>query len=130
MTVDGLKKQMKEQLAQEIPYSYVEMMNILRRLPLALYSRLLSGPTSGQFASFFFSFTGDCCPEMENFMGLPVREVVHLAPATSTPGLSVVFMRHRKSIRTILSLRDSLLNEDELKMFEQQLRRDLLTGVD
>lgn len=127
-TVQVLKNQMREQLVQEIPYSYLEMMKILRRLPLSWYSKLLSGPTKGQFASFFFSFTGDSCPDMDSFLGKPVEEVVHLAPATSIPGFSVVFMRHRNSLKTILSLRDSLLANDELELFEQRLRSDLLAG--
>ncbi len=124
--VVSLKSQMKSQVMQEIPHSYAEMMKILRRLPLPLYSRLLSGPTKGQLASFFFSYTGECCSEMDSFMGQPVREVTHLAPATTVPGLSVVFMRHRKCLKMILSFRDSLFKEEDLELFEEHLRMDLL----
>jgi hypothetical protein len=126
--VVSLKSQMKNQVMQEIPHSYAEMMKILRRLPLPFYSRLLSGPTRGQLASFFFSYTGECCSEMDSFMGQPVREVTHLAPATSIPGLSVVFMRHRNCLKMILSFRDSLFNEKDLELFEKYLRMDLLPG--
>ena len=128
-TVGVLKNQMREQVSEGIPYSYLEMMNILRRLPLPMYARLLSGPTRGKMASFFFSYTGDCCPEMDRFMGLPVREIVHLAPATSIPGLSVVFMQHKKSLKAVLSLRDSLLSRDEMVEFEKHLRQDLLVDT-
>lgn len=125
-TVVSLKKQMKEQIMQEIPHSYAELMKILRRLPLPFYSRLLSGPTRGQLASFFFSCTGECCTGMNSFMGQPVREVTHLAPATSTPGLSIVFMRHRNCLKMILSFRDSLFTQEDLQLFEERLRLDLL----
>ena len=124
--VVSLKDQMRNQVMQEIPHSYAEMMKILRRLPLPLYSRLLAGPTGGRLASFFFSYTGECCPGMDNFMGQQVRHVTHLAPATSIPGLSVVFMRHRNRLKAILSFRDSLLAGDDLELFEEQLRKDLL----
>jgi NRPS condensation-like uncharacterized protein len=127
-TVVSLKNQMKNQVMEEIPHSYAEMMKILRRLPLPLYSRLLSGPTKGQFASFFFSYTGECCSGMDSFMGQPVQDVTHLAPATTIPGLSVVFMRHRNCLKMILSLRDSLFNEKDLELFEEHLRKDLLPG--
>jgi hypothetical protein len=125
-TAASLKEQMRNQVMQEIPHSYAEMMKILRRLPLPLYSRLLSGPTRGRLASFFFSYTGECCSGMDSFMGQPVRQVTHFAPATSIPGLSVVFMRHRNRLKAILSFRDSLLAEDDFKLFEEQLRKDLL----
>lgn len=125
-TLDVLRKQLREQVAEELPYSYLEMMNLLRRLPLPMYAKLLSGPTRGQIASFFFSFTGDCCPDMNTFLGVPVREIIHLAPATTIPGLSVVFMRHSNSLKAVLSLRDSLLSKDELRSFEEHLRHDLL----
>ena len=127
-TVVSLKSQMKNQVMQEIPHSYAEMMRILRRLPLPLYSRLLSGPTKGQFASFFFSYTGECCSGMDSFMGQAVREVTHLAPATTIPGLSVVFMRHRNCLKMILSFRDSFFNEEDLELFEEHLRKDLFPG--
>jgi len=128
-TVLSLKDQMREQVMQEIPHSCAEMMRMMRRLPLPLYSRLLSGPTRGQLASFFFSYTGDCCPGMEKFLNLPIRQVIHLAPATSIPGLSVVFMRHRNCLKTILSFRDSLIDQEDLRVFEEQLRTDLLPGT-
>ena len=127
-TTLSLKNQMKNQVMQEIPYSYAEMMKILRRVPLPFYTWLLSGPTKGKLASFFFSYTGECCSEMDSFMGQSVREVTHLAPATSIPGLSVVFMRHRNCLKAILSFRDSLFGEKDRQVFEEQLRMDLLPG--
>jgi hypothetical protein len=125
-TTISLKKQMRNQVMQEIPHSYAEMMKILRRVPLPFYAWLLSGPTKGKLASFFFSYTGQCCSEMDSFMGQPVREVTHLAPATSIPGLSIVFMRHRNCLKAIFSFRDSLFGEKDRQVFEEQLRIDLL----
>ena len=127
-TTFSLKNQMKNQVKQEIPHSYAEMMKILRRVPLPFYTWLLSGPTKGKLASFFFSYTGECCSEMDSFMGQSVREVTHLAPATSIPGLSIVFMRHRSCLKVILSFRDSLFGEKDRQVFEEQLRMDLLSG--
>ena len=127
-TINSLKNQMKNQVMQEIPHSYAEMMKILRRAPIPFYSWLLSGPTKGQLASFFFSYTGECCSEMDSFMGQKVREVTHLAPATSIPGLSVVFMRHRTCLKAILSFRDALFGEKDRQLFEEHLRMDLLPG--
>lgn len=129
-TVMSLKAQLKKQVREEIPYSYAEMMKLLRRLPLPLYARLLSGPTRGRLASFFFSYTDECCPGMDLFLGHRVRQITHLAPATTIPGLSIVFMRHRDCLQTILSFRDSLWGNRELALFGQQLRSNLLAGGD
>lgn len=124
----SLKEQMKEQVAAAVPYSYAEMMSIFRRLPLPVYSWLLSGPTKGQLASFFFSYTGECCPKMKTFLGYPIRQVTHLAPTTNIPGLSVVFMRHNNCLKATVSFRNALLSFAELEIFKEIVREHLLWG--
>ncbi|GAB4335615.1 MAG: hypothetical protein Kow0089_05400 [Desulfobulbaceae bacterium] len=124
--VTGLKKRLREQVAGEIPHSYAEMMRFLRRLPQPLYTRLVAGPTQGRLASFFFSCPGECCPGVDRFLGLPVRDITHLAPVSGVPGLSVVFMFHDGRLKTILSMRQDLLSGEETTLFETLLRRDLL----
>ena len=126
-TISSLKNQMTSQIREEIPKSYSEMMRIFRRLPLPLYYRLLSGPTKGQVASFFFSYTGDCCSGLDRFLGHRGRNLIHYAPVTYSPGLSVVFMRFCNRLCAILSYKKHCLSGTDLSLFRQTLRSRLLS---
>jgi len=126
MTAD-LGAQMMEQIRRRTPESFATVMELFRPLPLGFYARRIKQPTQGRFATFFFSDIGESLAGMETFLGLPVREVTHLAPAGGPPGLTVIFSRHRGRQSVVLSLVEGCLDEPELELFEQALRRDLLS---
>ncbi|MBN1867660.1 hypothetical protein JW916_10245 [Candidatus Sumerlaeota bacterium] len=126
--VASLGRQMKDQIRDNVPGLFSEMMAQFRRLPLPIYSRLLSGPTRGQMASFYFSDTGEVCADLDRFLGLPVEGIAHLPASAFPPGLTVSFTRCQGRQQAVVSWSEGCLDAEELALLERHLRRDLLEG--
>lgn len=126
--ISSLSQQMMEQMRGEIPRSYTDMMDIFRRLPVSLYSRLISNPTKGQMASFYFSYLGEVFSDKETFFNQQIKEVIHLPSVSFPPGVSIIFYRFRNCLYAVISWVEGCLDESELALFQDILRRELLAG--
>lgn len=124
--IKTLNKQMQDQIRKEIPTAFLTTMELFRMLPIGLFALQASGPTKGQMASFFFSFTGDSFTDLEEFMDLQVRNITHLPSVSLPPGLSVAFTNRAGRLSSILSYIEGCLDSRELDMFESSLRSELL----
>ena len=124
--VNVLGKQMMEQIRDMTPESFTTTMELFRNLPMGIFALQAAGPTKGQIASFFFSFPGDTCHDLDSFLGVPVLEVLHLPPVSVPPGLSVIFNKHRGMLSVVLSFVEGWFDPDELNLLESSIRKELL----
>lgn len=124
--VESLSRQMKEQVQSGIPESFSAAMELFRGLPVGLFSFLMNRPTSGQVASFFFSYAGEISHDLDRFLNQRVAEVRHMPPVFYPPGLSVSFSRRNGRLQAAFSYLDGCIGDGEMDVFEKALRLELL----
>lgn len=132
-TMKGLLKSLNEQMTDQIrnrtPESFITMMELFRNLPLSLFAFQVAGPTKGQIASFFFSSLGETCSDLQYFLDAPVKEVLHLPPVSFPPGLSIIYSRRNGRLSVVISLAQGCMSLDEIELFENSLRLELLNII-
>jgi len=126
-TIEELVHQMKEMMKIELQKKYSDFMDICRRLPLFIYNKILNSASEGNMASFIFSDTGNSLNDFNEFMGQEVQRIFHYPPNTCPPGFTIVFSRHKNALNVTLSYMKDMMAEGEVDIFENQLRKDLLT---
>lgn len=124
--VNEISEQMISQMRAGIPKSYHIMMNLVRRMPIALYSHITKSPTRGALSSFFFSDTGNSLDDFTGFAGLPVADAVHYPPNAGIPGFTVIFMSVQNRLRAIVGYAPNGATADKPVVFERLLRKELL----
>lgn len=124
--VSVLGKQMRDQIRNMTPESFTTTMELFRNLPMGIFALQAAGPTKGQIASFFFSFPGDTCQDLDRFLDIPVLEVLHLPPVSVPPGLSIIFNKYRGMLSVVLSFVEGWFTPDELDLIEFSIRKELL----
>ena len=124
--VASLKEQMTEQLRSEFPSAFTAVMGLFRHVPLSLYSRVLLRPSRKKMATLFFSDTGDSLQNVENFLGLPIASLYHLAPVAIPPGVAVISQRFRNRLCIVLSCVTGCLTDREQELFQKTVRAELL----
>jgi hypothetical protein len=126
--IRSLSQQMMDLMRCEAPASFATALDFFRRIPLAMYSRILGGPTGGKMASFYFSDIGLSLHEIETFLGRRILDITHLAPVTIPPGLGIITSRFRERLSVILSWVAGCLSPNEQDLMAESLSHDLLTG--
>jgi hypothetical protein len=124
--VASLKEQMTEQLRSEFPSAFTAVMGLFRHVPLSLYSKVLLRPSRKKMATLFFSDTGDSLQNVEDFLGLPIASLYHLAPVTIPPGVAVISQRFRNRLCIVLSCVTGCLTDREQELFQETVRAELL----
>jgi len=95
-------------------------------VPLGWYARILRGPSGGQFASLFFSDTGESFCGRTSFLGAPIVGIAHLPPVPVPPGVAVVCSTFQGRLGIVLSWVEGCLAADEVDLVERTLRSELL----
>lgn len=124
-TVDVIQQQMIDQMRKGIPASFSIMMDLLLRLPLWIYGKIVKSPTKGALASFFFSDTGKTLEDFTVFCGLPVSDAIHYPPNSSHPGFTIIFMDFQQKLQGIIAYTESTVNKEDICCFESSLRKNL-----
>lgn len=124
-TVDVIQQQMIDQMRKGIPASFSIMMDLLLRLPLWLYDKIVKSPTKGALASFFFSDTGKTLEDFNDFCGLPVSNAAHYPPNSSHPGFTIIFMDFQHKLQGMIAYTEATANEEDIAYFESSLRKNL-----
>jgi hypothetical protein len=122
-----LSRQMRDQIGNRTPDSFLASMELFTPIPLGLYLRQILCPTQGKFVTFIFSDAGESFPDLHETLGARTTAVTHLAPASHPPGLTVVFSRFRGRLCFVISWVDDCLTAREIDLLEHGVR-DALTG--
>ncbi len=124
-TVAVIQQQMIDQMRKDIPASFSIMMDLLLRLPLWLYEKIVKSPTNGALASFFFSDTGKTLEDFNVFCGLPVSNAIHYPPNSSHPGFTIIFMDFQQKLQAIIAFTEATVSKEDVLWFESSLRKNL-----
>lgn len=126
--VSCLRTQMNDQIKQEIPKKYNQLLNMMRHLPLWFYYFLISNTNRGGFASFLYTSTGDNFNDLRSLFGESIEKISMIPALTFPPGLSFVFLKHGDTLHLNIAYSPAVINEQELALLEQQLKQLILSG--
>jgi hypothetical protein len=104
----------------------VTLGQLFRKIPLAIYMRLVKQALRGEICSLFFGDTGAADPALENFLDTRIENLFHIPAVTFSPGIGVVFNRFREQLRFTVVYADGALTEIETAEFTKCLRERLL----
>jgi len=127
-TATAITDQMMHQIRQKIPVKYSSMLNLFSRLPLWLNNKIMSGPTKGVIASFFFSDTGDSFSKLNEDSKVKIEDVYHLPPPNKYPGLTLVFSIFKKKLKICICSTNEIMDKNEYSTFKNSLSKLLLDG--
>lgn len=127
-TAESVAKQMMDQIRKKIPVKYSSMLNLFSRLPLWLNNKIMSGPTKGVVASFFFSDTGDSFSNLDPESKVQIQDVFHLPPPNKYPGLTLVFSIFKKKLKVCICSTNKVMEKTEYENFKATLSNLLLNG--
>ena len=112
-------------IEQGLHHSCESLHSAIKRMPLWLTVKLLSRPSGGTFASFYFSDTGELKTDLD-FDQLELKEIFHLPPNFSPPGFTTVFTRSGGRLSAMIVAAFSSVSDLELDQFTESLRHELL----
>jgi hypothetical protein len=128
--LEGLLAELKEQRRRAIREGMIEngvaAMNYALAAPSRLYGRMARRSLGGELCSFFFAWTGEFCPGLDQFFGAPIEDGFGVPSVPASPGSGLVLALHRGRLGyTHVRQRDAW-HPDEVALFHAQLARDLL----
>ncbi|HYG39598.1 MAG TPA: hypothetical protein VD908_13305, partial [Cytophagales bacterium] len=124
-TIDAISSQMIFLIKEGVTKNYVDMMNLFKRIPLSIYSRMVKGPTKGLLSTFFFSDTGDSLRDFNTFLNLPILDATHFPPTVYPPGFTVVFMKFKGKLKLIIGYTDANFSEEEIGLITSTIKTEL-----
>lgn len=127
-TLDSAARSLQQQhtrfLKDKIGDAFRDLMWLMRPMPPSLHMHFINWHMKGKFSSFYHSNTGVFAPELTQFAGATVTNAYHVPSFSDPPGTGV--FANEKNGRLVLTLcwRDGTLNEEERRLFIQQILRD------
>jgi hypothetical protein len=124
--VAALKTQTTRALREGLIESGLVCAELVRFLPLPLFMALLKHGLRGEICSLFYGNIAAVSPLLDNFMGVPMKDVLHIAAVTPTPGLGTIFHQYRGMMRLTVVHSPRILTDAEAADFAARLRSRLL----
>lgn len=125
-TTDSINAQMALQLKIGMPYKYSLLLNLMRHIPLSLYSFLTTFSSRGVVASFLYSSAGEDLRDMNTLMQQDATDIVVIPPFIYPPGLAFSFLRHHNCLKMNIAYCESSINKNELNLIEASIKEILL----
>lgn len=124
--VAAFKPQMEHALRTGLIESGRTLAELFRFLPLPLYVFMVKQGLRGEIGSLFFGDTAAVNPKLNNFLGVPVEDFMHVAAITPSPGLGVIFYYFRGLLRLTVVHSAQVFTRAEADEFTASLRARLL----
>lgn len=124
--IDHLRRQRKAMVREGLERLTCVALHTLRWMPSVLYRRMIRRPFGGEMASFFFSYTGDFLPDLEEFLGGRITDGYHVPSVPASPGSGLIWNHHRGCLQATHVHQDGMLSDPEQTRFRDQIREDLL----
>jgi len=125
-TVESLQKQTRESIRDRLGEGFDSVSSLVRLFPPQLYWNRMKPALNGEIGSTFFANTGNVLPCLERFLGREVLHVRHATSITAPPGIGVFFYSFRSRLYCTIGFIKGVLDESEVSVFEENLRRQLL----
>ncbi len=124
--LEVLKEQRREAIRGEQVENGVCAMDFARFAPRRFYARRARRHLRGELCSFFFAFTGDFLPGLTHFLGAEIRGGFHVAPVPPSPGSALALSLRGGRLGATHVRQRGVFDADELAVFREQLRDDLV----
>ena len=121
-----MKTQFAAMTRAKISESFDTMLELMRRVPTAVFLWIIRAQFRGEICSCFHSYTGPFAPELTDFAGARVLNAYHLPCLGTPPGTGIFFGEHGGRINVTISYREGALDDTERRVMVRQLREDLL----
>jgi len=129
----GLIEALKEQRRDAIKSGMVEnsraAMDFARFAPSRLYTHMARRSFGGELCSFFFAYTGEFLEGTDGLLGGAIESGYHVAPVPPSPGSCAAFSLRDGRLGVTHVHQEGVLAPDELRVFDERLRADLLGGA-
>ena len=125
-TVKSINAQMAHQLKIEMPKKYNMLLNMMRHIPINLYSFLTTRSSKGVVASFLYSSAGEDFRDMTSLLHDATAEITIIPPFTYPPGLTFSFLRQNNALKMTLVYCENTLSTKDLSLLETHIQKNLL----
>ncbi|MCG8588805.1 MAG: hypothetical protein MJE66_05895 [Proteobacteria bacterium] len=123
--IDDLKQQRRRAIRDGAVEQGRVALDFIRFLPSPLYARMARSHFGGELASFFFAYTEEFLPGVDEFFGAPVEAGCHVPSVLASPGSSLLFSLRGGRLNATHVYQRGVLSEPERKILYAQLERDL-----
>lgn len=124
--IKGLNQQMTIQIKEKISTHYNNLLSLMSRFPIWLYSKMVNKTGEGTMSSFLFSSTGHYLNDFRNFMGAGIETVDIFPTASFPPGLTFSVLLHNNKLKINLIYSEGCISQVELGNLSVNLRNLLL----
>ncbi len=124
--VTELKRQRREMIKGGAIENGVAAMDFARYAPGRLYAMMARRSFGGELCSFFFAFTGEFLPELDEFLGAPILNGFHVPSVPASPGSGAIMSLRDGRLNMAHVHQEGALEEAELERFRESLFSDLL----
>jgi len=124
--VKSLNHQMMSQIKEEISTHYNNLLSLMSRFPIWLYSKMVNKTGEGTMSSFLFSSTGHYLNNFRNFMGAGIETVDIFPTATFPPGLTFSVLLHDNKLKINMVYSEGCITQTELENLTTKIRSLLL----
>jgi hypothetical protein len=124
--IKSLNHQMMSQIKEEISVHYNNLLSLMSRFPIWLYSMMVNKTGEGTMSSFLFSSTGNYINEFKNFMGAGVETIDIFPTATFPPGLTFSFLMHKNQLKINIIYSEGCISQVEFENLATSIRTLLL----
>ncbi len=122
----AMKTQFAEMSRARLDESFSAVLELMMRLPSALFMRVVRWQFKGEIGSFFHSHTGTFAPEITGFAGAKITNAFHLPCLGTPPGTGLFFSERDGCITITVSWREGCLSDDERRLMAAQALEDCL----
>jgi hypothetical protein len=123
--IDHLKRQRLELIKDEFHEQFNRAMSVTRYFPRWLNARMMRRETEGELASFFFSYTGELVPSVDQFFGGGIERMFHAPAPPASPGSSFVWSIRSGQLQLTHLFDQQAVSRDERERAIRTLRDDL-----
>ncbi len=122
----SMKQQFTEMSRARLDESFSMVLELMMRLPSALFMRVVRWQFKGEIASFFHSHTGSFAPELTGLAGAKITNAYHLPCLGAPPGTGIFFGERDGRLNLTFSWREGCISEQERRLMVEQTLEDLL----
>lgn len=121
--------QFEEMTRRKLDRSFLNVLELMKRIPSPLYMRFVAGQFQGEITSFFHSFTGEFSVPLGEAFGAHVVDAYHIPSVSAPPGTGIFIGMFQGRLTATLSWRDCAATPRECAILRDQLREDLTGGT-
>lgn len=128
-SVSAMLAQLKTQIRSRATEKYIDLMKMMRLIPMPIYGKMVSVPSRGRLSSFGFSDLGEDQLTMKTFCGAQIKAVFRYPPVPSPPGFNVATVKTESGLQMIFAFGKELFHEQEVDALVSGVRAALLTEI-